>query len=104
MKRLYGQRTLEHRRRECLQVAAEAIDVLLGQPGRWTQPGDQALEPVPNFAQWRKVTGEVGERRVQCTQGPTEFVWRRRRSSVVVWDELPHRQPEPVALVRPGRQ
>ena len=89
MKRLSGQRALEHRGPQCLQLEAKPIDVLPGQHGRWTQLGEQALEPVPNFAQRGQVTREVGERRMQSPQRTAEFSWLRRRSLLVVCNELP---------------
>ena len=104
MKRLSGQRALEDRGRQCVQFEAKPVDVPLGQRGRWTQLGEQALEPVPNLAQRGQVTREVGERRMQSPQRTTEFPWLRRRSLLVVWDELPQRHPQPVLLVRPRRQ
>ena len=104
MKRLSGQRALEDRGGQCVQLEAKPVDVPLGQRGRWTQLGEQALEPVPNLAERGQVTREVGERRMQSPQRTAEFPWLRRRSLLVVWDELPQRHPQPVLLVRPRRQ
>ena len=104
MKRLSGQRALEDRGRQFIQLEAKPVDVPLGQRGRWTQVGQQALEPVSNLAQRGQVTREVGERRMQSPQRATEFPWLRRRSLLVVWDEPPHGHPQPVVLVWPRRQ
>src|SRR5687767_7160783 len=104
MKRLNGQRVLEDRGRQCVQLDAKPVDVPLGQWGRWTQLGEQAPKPVPDLAQRGQVAREVGERRMQSPQRTTEFPWLRRRSLLVVWDKLPQRHPQPVLLVRPRRQ
>ena len=50
MKRLRGQWTFEDRGRQCVQLEAKPVDVLLGQRGRWAQFGEQAFEPVPRLA------------------------------------------------------
>src|SRR3954447_26025327 len=104
MKRLSGKRALEYRGRQCLQLDAKRIDVLPGQHGRRTQLVGSLLEPVPDSAQRGQGTGEVGERRVQSPQRTAELPWLRRRSLLVVWDELPQRHPQPVVLVRARRQ
>jgi hypothetical protein len=104
MKRLSGQWALEHRWCQCVQVETKPVDVLPRQRGRWTQLGEQALQPVPNLAHRGQVSREAGERRVQFAQRTAELPWLRRRSLRVVCDELPHRHPQPVLLVRRWRQ
>src|SRR5439155_702798 len=79
MKSLSGQRAFEDRGRQCVQLGAKPVDVLLRQRGRWAQLGEQSFKPVPRFPERWQVTRKVGEHGMQSPQRTAELPWLRGR-------------------------